>query len=162
MQGVKVTEKLKKKFLEELEKCGGIITTACKRTGISPKTFYRLCTDGYDLYDKEFAMEAEVIRESTAGTYAESALAFYLKRRNLKATMFYLASRNNKFTPKTKVEMNNQIVQNAEVSPAAQAAAKAYAESIKNQCSGGADKSQPAGVDNRKQNQKRKGRSNRV
>lgn len=160
MQGVKVTEKLKKRFLEELEKCGGIITAACKRTGISPKTFYRICTDGYDLYDKEFAMEAELIRESTAGTYAESALAFYLKKRNLKATMFYLASRNNKFTPKSKVEMSGGINQTTDVSPAALAAATAYAESIKRQCAGGAEAGKPAGLDNRKQAKKRKRKPN--
>lgn len=155
MQGVAVTKKLKEKFLEELEKCGGIITTACKRTGISPKTFYRICTDGYDLYDKEFALEAETIREATAGTYAESALAFYLKRRNLKAAMFYLSARNNKFTPKLKADINTPK-QSADISPAAQAAAMAYAETIKRQCAGGGDKGKPAGVDNREKIKKRK------
>lgn len=159
MQGVKVTEKLKKRFLEELEKCGGILTTACKRVRISPKTFYRICTDGYDLYDKEFAQEAEMIREATAGTYADSGLAFYLKRRNLKAIMFYLAARNNKFTPKSKVEMRGGINQTTDVSPAALAAATAYAESVKQQCLRGAIPGEHPGVDNRKQNKKRKGRS---
>lgn len=134
MQGVKVTAKLKKKFLNELEKCGGILTTACKRSGISPQTFYRLSNEGYDLYDEGFAKEAETIRESSAGTNAESALAFYLKKRNLKAAMFYLSSRNNKFTPKLKME---GIKQTMDISPEVKEAINAYEEALKNKSKSG-------------------------
>lgn len=156
MQGRKIDAKLKKRFLEELEKCGGILTVACKRVGISPKSFYRLCTDGYDLYDPEFAKEAELIRDSTAGMYAESGLAFYLKKRNLKAIMFYQASRNNKFTPKLKVE--EIISQSTDVSLEAQAGIKAYENAAK-QSTRGNNPGEHPGVDQGKKDKKRKGGS---
>ena len=81
---------LKKKLVESLEKSLGVVTTACKQTGVNRSTFY----DWYNK-DEEFRKAVDDIG-NVALDFAESQLHKQIKDGNSTATIFYLKTKGKK------------------------------------------------------------------
>jgi len=81
---------LKKKLVESLEKSLGVVTTACKQTGVNRSTFY----DWYNK-DEEFKKEVDSIGD-IALDFAESQLHKQIKDGNSTATIFYLKTKGKR------------------------------------------------------------------
>jgi len=95
------TKKNKKLILDELEKNKGIITIACKRIGITPKTFYRWIEA-----DKEFAEQVDDL-EWDQRSYVESKLIKKIANDDTASIIFYLKSKHPKYKPKSEVDVND-------------------------------------------------------
>ena len=75
---------LKKRFLENLEKCYGIITAACRMTNIARCTVY-----DYLKKDKEFADQVSEIRNRNLDL-VEDKLIQKIMKGNIAGIIFYL------------------------------------------------------------------------
>lgn len=80
----------KKAILEALEQSLGVVTTACKKVGISRRTFY-----DWMQKDKEFAKDVKDI-EDIALDFAESKLHQQIQKGDTTATIFYLKTKGKK------------------------------------------------------------------
>lgn len=81
---------IKKKFLENLSKCKGTISTACKMSGIARSTFY-----DYINSDKEFMEMVFEIKELSID-YVESKLMQKIDDGDTTAIIFYLKTKGRK------------------------------------------------------------------
>jgi biotin synthase-related radical SAM superfamily protein len=80
----------KKAMIEALEQSLGIVTTACKKVGISRKTHYEWYNN-----DEEYKQAVEDIAE-IAIDFAESQLHKQIKEGNQSSTIFYLKTKGKK------------------------------------------------------------------
>ncbi len=80
----------KKAILEALEKCLGVVTTACKKAGIGRSTFYDWLN-----HDIEFAKKVDGIQDLVID-FAESQLHKQIGGGNTTATIFYLKTKGKK------------------------------------------------------------------
>ena len=74
----------KKLMIQTLEKSLGVVTTACKKVGISRQTHYRWMEE-----DKDYKQAVEDIKNVTID-FVESQLHMQIKDGNTAATIFYL------------------------------------------------------------------------
>ena len=81
---------LKKQLVEALEKSLGVVTTACKQTGVNRSTFY----EWYNK-DEEFKKAVDSIGD-IALDFAESQLHKQIKDGNSTATIFYLKTKGKR------------------------------------------------------------------
>jgi len=86
----KRTIEAKKALLEALEKHLGIVTPACKESGLSRTQHYKWLKE-----DKEYRQAVKEL-ENVALDFAESALHQQIKKGNPLSTMFYLKCRAKK------------------------------------------------------------------
>jgi len=77
----------KKAIIEALEKSLGVVTTACKKVGISRSVFYLWMSE-----DKEFKKTVDDI-QNIALDFAESQLHKQIGDGNTTATIFYLKTK---------------------------------------------------------------------
>lgn len=84
------SDTLKKSMIEALEKSLGIVTTACKSTGIHRSTHYE-----WIIKDEAYKSEVESISEITLD-FAESQLHKQINEGNTSATIFYLKTKGKK------------------------------------------------------------------
>lgn len=80
----------KKALLEALEKSLGVVTTACKKVGVSRDTFYR-----YYKTDPDFKSAVDDMGE-VALDFAESSLFKQIKEGIPSSTIFYLKTKGKK------------------------------------------------------------------
>ncbi len=80
----------KESMLEALEQTLGVVTTACKSTGIPRSTFYKWMRE-----DEKFKRSVQDI-ENIALDFAESQLHTQMKNGNTSATIFYLKTKGKK------------------------------------------------------------------
>lgn len=71
-----------------LEKCLGVISTACTKTKLSRTQVYKWIKD-----DKEFADEVDYVRNELCVDFAESNLFQQIKKGSTSATIFFLKTR---------------------------------------------------------------------
>jgi len=83
-------EHTKKELIEALTLSLGVVTSACKKVGISRTTFYKYLKD-----DKVFEKEVQSI-EDIAIDFAESQLHKQIQDGNTTATIFYLKTKGKK------------------------------------------------------------------
>lgn len=74
----------KKKLIEALDKCHGIVADACKMAGLTRDTFYR-----YKKKDGKFKTAIDAIQDATLD-YVESKLFNLIEKNNPAAIFFYL------------------------------------------------------------------------
>jgi len=84
------TKHNKKQLLAALEASLGVVTTACKKVGVSRKTFYH-----YLKTDPEFKLGVDDISE-IALDFVESKLHQQISSGNTTATIFYLKTKGKK------------------------------------------------------------------
>jgi len=77
----------KKALLQSLEKCLGVVTTACKQVGVDRTTFYR-----YYKEDKEFKKQVDDL-SNVAKDFVESQLFKQIEDGNPTSTIFYLKTK---------------------------------------------------------------------
>jgi predicted DNA-binding transcriptional regulator AlpA len=80
----------KETMLSALESSLGVVTTACKKTGIPRSTFYKWLKE-----DVEFASQVKDI-ENVSLDFAESKLFEQMADNNTSATIFYLKTKGRK------------------------------------------------------------------
>ena len=90
----------KEKFLNNFEKSLGIISTACKRTGITRQTYYNWINT-----DNEFKERVNDIQEAQKD-YVESKLIENIEKNDTTAIIFYLKTKakDRGFTDKINIE----------------------------------------------------------
>ena len=81
---------LKKRLVEALEKSLGVVTTACKQTGVNRSTFY----EWYNK-DEDFKKEVDSIGD-IALDFAESQLHKQIQGGNPTSTIFYLKTKGKR------------------------------------------------------------------
>ena len=81
---------LKKRLVEALEKSLGVVTTACKQTGVNRSTFY----EWYNK-DEDFKKEVDSISD-IALDFAESQLHKQIQGGNPTSTIFYLKTKGKR------------------------------------------------------------------
>ena len=93
----------KKRMLEALEKTLGIVTTACKKVGVSRSQFYGWCRE-----DEEFKKEVDEV-EGMALDFAESKLMENIGSKKETSIIFYLKTKGKKrgYIEKTESENRN-------------------------------------------------------
>lgn len=84
------TEHSKKALLKALESSLGVVTNACKKTGIGRTTYY----DWYNS-DKEFKKQVDDL-SNVALDFAESSLHSQIINGSVPATIFYLKTKGKK------------------------------------------------------------------
>ena len=84
------TKHTKRRLIEAMEQSLGVVTTACKKVGISRKTYY----DYYN-NDSEFKNAVDDI-QNVALDFAESQLHKQIADGNTTATIFYLKTKGKK------------------------------------------------------------------
>jgi len=92
-----ISDKDKKKFLEELEK-NPIIQIACRKTGVGKSTYYRWIKE-----DKNFKKESEESLNkgrSLINDLAESKLISSINNNNLTAAIYWLKNNNSRYSEK--------------------------------------------------------------
>jgi hypothetical protein len=94
----------KNTFLHALEKSLGIVTQACKSTGIAKSTFYDWLKK-----DKEFAGHVDAVKEVVLD-FAESSLHKQINAGNTSATIFFLKCRGSERGYIEKSEVHNTNV----------------------------------------------------
>jgi hypothetical protein len=95
------TKKNKKLILDELEKSKGIVTIACKRFGIKPKTYYEWLK-----IDKEFEIQADEV-EWTQRSFVESKLIKKIINDDTASIIFYLKCNHPKYKMKSEIDVND-------------------------------------------------------
>ena len=80
----------KKLMLEALEKTLGIVTTACKKVGVSRSQFYGWCRE-----DEQFSKAVDSV-EGMALDFAESKLLENIKSKKETSIIFYLKTKGKK------------------------------------------------------------------
>lgn len=95
----------KKSLLEALEKSLGIVSTACKKVGISRRTYYNWYNN-----DSVFKAAVDDINEM-ALDYAESKLHGLIKDSNVAAILFYLKTKGKSrgFIERNEVAVEGNI-----------------------------------------------------
>lgn len=95
----KTTDK-KETFLKHLEKSLGVISTACKRTGITRQTYYNWINS-----DDEFKEQVNDIQEEQKD-YVESKLIENIEKNDTTAIIFYLKTKakDRGYTDKTEIK----------------------------------------------------------
>jgi len=94
----------KKAMLEAMEKALGVVTTACKRVGISRDTYYRWYNQ-----DEKFRKAIDDL-ENVALDFAESKLHEQINDNNTAATIFYLKTKGKKrgYVERTEHDISNK------------------------------------------------------
>ncbi len=92
----------KEAMLQALESSLGVVTVACKQTGIPRSTYYKWLKE-----DEEFAKSVKEI-ENIALDFAESQLHSQMKDGNTSATIFYLKTKGKKrgYIEKSELDLN--------------------------------------------------------
>jgi hypothetical protein len=80
----------KKALIEAMEGSLGVVTTACKKVGVSRTTFYE-----YYNTDEKFKKDIDEL-EAVALDFAESQLHSQIKNGSTAATIFYLKTKGKK------------------------------------------------------------------
>lgn len=93
--------KNKKIVLEELEKSKGIVTIACKRVGITPKTYYEWLKA-----DEEFAQKVDEV-EWIQRSFVESKLIKKIANDDTASIIFYLKCNHPKYKVKSEIDVND-------------------------------------------------------
>lgn len=103
MQKEIVTKTRKENTLRALEKCLGIVSTACKEVGVTRKTFYEWCRN-----DEEFKKQVDAIDEVVLD-FAESCLYKLVKEGNPTATIFLLKCKGKKrgYIERVEIQKSN-------------------------------------------------------
>jgi len=81
------TEHTKKALIEAMQASMGIVSSACKKVGVSRTTYYEYCKQ-----DPEFKKAVEETAEM-ALDFAETSLMKQIKNENTAATIFYLKTK---------------------------------------------------------------------
>ena len=99
------TKHNKKQLLEALEQSLAIVTTACKKVGVSRKTYYE-----YYKTDPEFKASVDDL-SNVALDFAESHLHKQIKNGIPASTIFYLKTKGKKrgYIEKSEVDVNNSV-----------------------------------------------------
>jgi len=84
------TQHNKKKLIEAMSKCLGVVTTACKLAGLNRSTYYE-----YYNSDPDFKAQADDI-ENVVLDFAESQLHKQIKEGNPSSTIFFLKTKGKK------------------------------------------------------------------
>ena len=100
------TARNKKIYLEALEQSLGVITTACKSTGVPRATVYK-----WFKQDTRFVKQVDDITEISKD-FVESKLLNQIKKENLTAIIFYLKT---KAKDRGYIETANVNISNIEV-----------------------------------------------
>lgn len=95
------TKKNKKLILDELEKSKGIVTIACKRAGINPKTYYQWINR-----DEDFAKQVDEI-EWVQRCFVESKLIRKIANDDTACIIFYLKCNHPKYKVKSEIDVND-------------------------------------------------------
>ncbi len=90
IQEMKQSEQLKKAHLEALEKSLGVVTSACRASGVGRTTHYRWLKD-----DAEFSEQVKELTE-VAIDFAETHLHKLIQDGSPAATIFYLKTKGKK------------------------------------------------------------------
>lgn len=77
----------KQKLLNALEECHGVITTACRKAGVSRSAYYKIWNA-----DEKFREAVEEIQEG-AIDFVESALFKQIQEGNITGQIFYLKTK---------------------------------------------------------------------
>lgn len=95
----KTTDK-KETFLKHFEKCLGVVSTACKRTGITRQTYYNWINS-----DNDFKELVNDIQEAQKD-YVESKLIENIEKNDTTAIIFYLKTKakDRGYTDKTEIK----------------------------------------------------------
>ncbi|MEI8360959.1 MAG: hypothetical protein WCG01_02430 [bacterium] len=93
--------KNKEKILDELEKNMGIVRNACKKVGISPKTYYLWLQE-----DEEFAKKVDVV-EWAQRYYVEGKLLGKIANDDTASIIFYLKCRHPNYKVKSEIDTGN-------------------------------------------------------
>lgn len=91
----------KKRLLEALEKCLGVVTSACKMAGVSRTQFYKYCED-----DLDFKIRVSEVQD-IALDFAESKLLENIKEKKETSIIFYLKTKGKKRGYSEKLEIEN-------------------------------------------------------
>jgi len=99
------TKHNKKQLLEALESSLAIVTTACKKVGVSRKTYY-----DYYKTDPEFKASVDDL-SNVALDFAESHLHKQIKNGIPASTIFYLKTKGKKrgYIEKSQIEVSESI-----------------------------------------------------
>ena len=92
----------KKRLIEALESSLGIVTTACKKAGVSRFTYY-----DYYKKDEKFRTEVDSIKEVTLD-FVESMLLENIKKKEQASIIFYLKTKGKSrgYTEKQEIVIN--------------------------------------------------------
>lgn len=98
------TAQHKKAMIEALEKSLGVVTTACKITGVGRRTHYDWMAD-----DPEYKKAVESI-EDIAIDFAESKLHKQIDKGDTTATIFFLKTKGKKrgYIEKSEIEVQSE------------------------------------------------------
>lgn len=99
------TRERKKALLKQLEKCHGIVTTACAKVDCNTKTHYN-----YYNSDKKYAKEVDRILEDSK-EFVESKLLDRINRGDTTAIIFYLKTKGKDlgYDEKRSFDIDGQI-----------------------------------------------------
>ena len=162
MQGKKIYKKQWDEFLKTLEQMIGLISATCEKTGINRWTYYQHRRDNI-----EFAQEADNIMDQIGNPFTEDKLREAIFKGEGWAIKFYLQCKSKNWRPVegrefpegVKVDVGMKI----ESDPLLDKIVKAYEEELKNEIRNKNKTSKgkkPARLDNKRRNQKRKGKPN--
>lgn len=96
------TDARKKIFLEEFEKCFGIVTIACANAGIGRRTYYDWLQS-----DKKFAKDVGKIDIIQVGMVKDKLLKAIIAD-DAASIRFYLSAKSHEFRHKTEVSSEDQ------------------------------------------------------
>jgi hypothetical protein len=90
----------KQKLLNALEECHGVVTTACKKAGLSRAAYYKIWNS-----DENFRQQCDEIQES-AIDFVESQLFKQIQEGNITGQIFYLKTKgkNRGYIEKTQIQ----------------------------------------------------------
>lgn len=94
------SDQLKKRIVEAMKKCLGIVSKACDKVGISRVTFY-----SYYNNDPEFKIEIDAI-EDLVIDFAESKLHTLIRAGDNTSTIFFLKTKGRKRGYQEKIQMD--------------------------------------------------------
>jgi len=104
----KATVARKKAMIEALEKTLGVITTACRISGVSRQTHYR-----WYQYDEKYKAQVDDI-ENIALDFSESKLHEAIKDLNITAIIFHLKTkgRNRGYVERQEIQHEGRLENN--------------------------------------------------
>ncbi len=103
------TERNKLVFLKELEKAMGVVTTACKESGIGRTQYYTWLKE-----DPDFAKSVEEVPELQMD-FVESQLLKKIKDGSDQAIIFYLKTKGKKRGYTDKLEIEGKLTHDIQV-----------------------------------------------
>lgn len=104
------TDNNKKRFLEHLEKSLGVVTTACKKSGISHTQVYKWINE-----DQEFEDAVNYVRNEVCVDFAESSLYKQIDKNIPSATIFFLKTRGKHRGYVETIETNTKVTREDEI-----------------------------------------------